>query len=58
MSALTVYLDDQPQFGELYTDFAYIQNQLDHIGVQFERWTANAPLAAGARPGISACRLC
>jgi len=48
MSALTVYLDDQPQYGELYTDFTYIQNQLKDIGVQFERWTAKAPLAADA----------
>ena len=29
MSALTVYPDDQPQYGELYTDFTAIQNQLD-----------------------------
>ena len=48
MSALTVYPDNQPQDGELYTDFTAIQNQLDHIGVHFERWTANCPLAADA----------
>jgi 1,2-dihydroxy-3-keto-5-methylthiopentene dioxygenase len=48
MSALTVYLDDQPQYGELYTDFSSIQNQLGQIGVQFERWTANCKLSADA----------
>jgi 1,2-dihydroxy-3-keto-5-methylthiopentene dioxygenase len=48
MSALTVYADNQPQCGELYTDFTAIQNQLNNIGVQFERWTANCKLAAGA----------
>ena len=48
MSALTVYLDNQPQFGELYTDFTAIKNQLNNIGVQFERWTANSKLSADA----------
>jgi len=48
MSALTVYLDDQPQYGEHYTDFTAIQNQLKNLGVRFERWTANSPLAADA----------
>ena len=49
MSALTVYADNQPQYGELYTDFTAIRNQLNNIGVQFERWTANCdPLAADA----------
>ncbi|MDD5320380.1 MAG: cupin domain-containing protein [Methylococcales bacterium] len=48
MSALTIYPDNQPQYGELFTDFTAIQKQLDNIGVQFERWTANCPLAADA----------
>ena len=48
MSALTVYLDNQPQYGELYTDFTAIQNQLKNIGVQFERWTASCKLSADA----------
>jgi 1,2-dihydroxy-3-keto-5-methylthiopentene dioxygenase len=48
MSALTVYLDNEPQYGEHYTDSTFIQNQLKTIGVQFERWTANSPLAADA----------
>ena len=48
MSALTVYLDDQPRYGEHYTDFTAIQNQLKNIGVSFERWTANSPLTADA----------
>lgn len=48
MTALTVYLDDQPQYGELYTDFSAIQEQLGQIGVQFERWTANCKLTADA----------
>jgi len=48
MSALTVYADNQPQHGERFTDFNTIQNRLDNIGVQFERWTANCKLAADA----------
>jgi 1,2-dihydroxy-3-keto-5-methylthiopentene dioxygenase len=48
MSALTVYADNQPQHGEQITDFTAIQNQLNNIGVQFERWTANCPLATDA----------
>ena len=38
MSALTIYPDNEPQHGELYTDFTAIQKQLNNIGVQFERW--------------------
>jgi 1,2-dihydroxy-3-keto-5-methylthiopentene dioxygenase len=48
MSALTVYPDNQPQSGVAYTDLHAIQKQLDAIGVQFERWTANCKLAADA----------
>ena len=48
MSALTIYADNQPLSGELYTDFTYIRNQLNDIGVQFERWTANCKLSADA----------
>ena len=48
MSALTVYPDNQPQLGETFTDFTAIQTQLNAIGVQFERWTANCELAADA----------
>jgi 1,2-dihydroxy-3-keto-5-methylthiopentene dioxygenase len=48
MSALTVYADNQPQFGELYTDFTAIQNQLNTLGVKFERWIANSELPAEA----------
>ena len=44
MSTLTVYPDSQPQYGELYTDFTAIQNQLNKMGVKFERWTANCEL--------------
>ena len=50
MSVLTVYPDHQPQHGERYTVFAAIQQQLDALGVQLERWTANWPLAADADP--------
>ncbi len=57
MSALTVYLDNQPQFGELYTDFTSIKNQLNKIGVQFEHWTANCKLSADADQTVSTCRL-
>jgi 1,2-dihydroxy-3-keto-5-methylthiopentene dioxygenase len=48
MSALTIYPDNQPQSGELYTDFTAIQNELNTLGIKFERWTANHPLAADA----------
>ena len=48
MSALTIYLDNEPQYGERYTDFTLIQEQVNSIGVQFERWTADSPLAADA----------
>ena len=48
MSALTVYPDNQPQLGETATDFIAIQNRLNAIGVQFERWTANCDFAADA----------
>jgi 1,2-dihydroxy-3-keto-5-methylthiopentene dioxygenase len=48
MSALTIYPEHQPQHGEHFSDFAAIKNQLDSIGVQFERWTASRPLSADA----------
>ena len=48
MSALTIYLDHEPHYGELYTKFDAIQNQLKNIGVQFERWNANAELSPNA----------
>ncbi|MGZ5052818.1 MAG: 1,2-dihydroxy-3-keto-5-methylthiopentene dioxygenase [Methylobacter sp.] len=48
MSALTVYPDNRPEQGQTATDFAAIHSQLDEIGVQFERWTANRQLAADA----------
>ncbi|MEC4747398.1 cupin [Methylomicrobium sp. Wu6] len=48
MSALTVYPDNQPQAGELFTEFAEIEAQLGGIGVQFERWTADGELALDA----------
>lgn len=48
MSALSVYADDQPRHGERFTALTAIQNQLNNIGVQFERWTANCELSAEA----------
>ena len=48
MSALTIYLDNEPQYGERYTDFTLIQEQVNSIGVQFERWTANVKLSGDA----------
>lgn len=48
MSALTVYAEDQPQYGEQYTDYAAIQFQLNALGVQFERWAVNCRLADDA----------
>jgi 1,2-dihydroxy-3-keto-5-methylthiopentene dioxygenase len=48
MSALTVYPDNQPQSGVLYTEYSEIEAQLSRVGVQFERWTANCELAGDA----------
>jgi 1,2-dihydroxy-3-keto-5-methylthiopentene dioxygenase len=48
MSALTIYLDNEPQYGEHYTDFTAIREQLKYIGVQFEHWTANVTLSGDA----------
>jgi 1,2-dihydroxy-3-keto-5-methylthiopentene dioxygenase len=48
MSALTVYPDNQPQSGVLYTEYSEIEAQLSQAGVQFERWTANCDLADDA----------
>jgi len=48
MSALTIYPDDQPQYGEQYTDFSAIQTQLAKIGVKFEQWTSLYELPADA----------
>lgn len=48
MTALTIYPEQAPQQGKLYTDFADIHQQLAAINVQIERWTANTPLAVDA----------
>lgn len=48
MSALTVYPDNQPRSGLLYTEYSEIEAQLSRAGVQFERWTANGDLADDA----------
>jgi len=48
MSALTIYPDNSPEAGELFTQFSDIETKLGDIGVQFERWTANCKLADDA----------
>ncbi len=48
MSALTVYSEDQPQTGVTSRDFAAIAEQLNALGVKFERWQAHAEFAADA----------
>jgi 1,2-dihydroxy-3-keto-5-methylthiopentene dioxygenase len=48
MSALTIYLENQAGPGELFTEYSDIAAQLEGIGVQFERWTANCELADDA----------
>ena len=48
MSALTIYPDNQPEYGEQYTDFTAIQQQLKNIGDQVERWEATFTLATDA----------
>jgi 1,2-dihydroxy-3-keto-5-methylthiopentene dioxygenase len=47
MTALTVY-DEEARPLEHLGDFAAIQERLQGLGVQFERWAANLPLAADA----------
>ncbi len=48
MSELKIYADNNPQQAETYTDYATISRLLQAYGVRFERWEANAPLAADA----------
>ena len=48
MSALTVYAENPLQHGDRYTDLSAIQQQLNALGVQFERWAANCRLADDA----------
>src|SRR4051794_37339736 len=48
MSELTVYLDSDPGHPRSYTDLASIQRELAAVGIRFERWEANQPLAPGA----------
>ncbi|MGZ8225586.1 MAG: 1,2-dihydroxy-3-keto-5-methylthiopentene dioxygenase [Methylococcaceae bacterium] len=48
MSLLTIYPDTRPDQGERFTDYNAVYRLLDRIGVQFERWTANCPLAEDA----------
>ena len=49
MSSLTVYHQSQPeQLEKMLTDPADIASTLAPLGVRFERWQANAPIAPGA----------
>ncbi len=48
MSALTTYPTDQPKQGATTRDFAAIAEQLNDIGVQFERWQAECEFTADA----------
>lgn len=48
MSALTIYPADRPQRGSTSRDFAAIAERLAAIGVQFERWRAEAEFGADA----------
>ncbi|SDU43024.1 1,2-dihydroxy-3-keto-5-methylthiopentene dioxygenase [Geopseudomonas guangdongensis] len=51
MSSLTVYHQSQPEQPEkMLTDPADIASTLATVGVRFERWAANAPIAPGASP--------
>jgi 1,2-dihydroxy-3-keto-5-methylthiopentene dioxygenase len=50
MSALTVYSESQPQNGVTSRDFAEIAEQLNTLGVKFERWQAQAEFASDAEP--------
>ncbi len=46
MSALTVFSATHPQDHSTTRDFSVIQQQLQDIGVQFERWQAECAFAA------------
>lgn len=48
MSRLTIYPEDAPEDGRVLNDAADIQRELAAIGVRFERWRAQAPVAPGA----------
>ena len=48
MTAMTVYSECGMRESEAITDFSVIEARLNGIGVQFERWEANQPLAADA----------
>ncbi|MEI7839731.1 MAG: cupin domain-containing protein [Methylococcaceae bacterium] len=48
MSALTIYDENSPKNGELFTEFTDIEAKLNAIGVQFERWTAAQVLTTHA----------
>ncbi|MGR8980841.1 MAG: 1,2-dihydroxy-3-keto-5-methylthiopentene dioxygenase [Gammaproteobacteria bacterium] len=48
MSSLTVYPENRRDNGIGFSDFLAIQTQLNAIGVEFERWTANTALADDA----------
>lgn len=48
MTALIVYPDNQPAQGVRYTGFEAIKNRLGQIGVELERWEAEAALPGNA----------
>jgi len=48
VSALTIYDENSPKNGELFTEFTDIEAKLNAIGVQFERWTAAQVLTTHA----------
>lgn len=50
MSSLTIYSEDAPDQGRTLRDAGEIGRELAAIGVRFERWRAQAPLAPGAAP--------
>jgi 1,2-dihydroxy-3-keto-5-methylthiopentene dioxygenase len=48
MSTLTIYKDDRSGQAQTIRDHAAIAGKLQEVGVQFERWQANQPLAQDA----------
>ena len=48
MSELKIYPDANPGSRRSYTDLASIQRELGAVGIRFERWAANQPLAPEA----------
>lgn len=48
MSTLAIYDEQGHSLDQVYTQYQHIAEQLNAVGVQFEQWQANKPLAVNA----------